>query len=85
MYFVGIGFCGGNGIFANTFLTEVYEIYQKWIALPGMALILLILMFTHHAHARKGLGKGSEEGDGDYLWFPDYRSRPESEKGGEEE
>lgn len=40
-FFIGIGF------FENTFLTQVYEIYQKWVALPGMILIPLVLLLTY--------------------------------------
>ncbi len=47
-----LAFVAGMGFFANTFLTEVYEIYQKWIVLPGMAVILLVLLFAYHIRFR---------------------------------
>lgn len=41
-----LAFIIGMGFFGNTFLMEVYEIYQKWIVLPGMTGILLILLLA---------------------------------------
>lgn len=41
-----LAFITGMGFFGNTFLMEVYEIYQKWIVLPGMTGILLILLLA---------------------------------------
>ena len=41
---------------------EIYEIYQKWIVLPGMALILLVLLLVRRCRVhmeRKKEGKES--------------------------
>ena len=55
-FFIGIGF------FQQPFLMEIYEIYQKWIVLPGMALILLVLLLVRRCRVhmeRKKEGKES--------------------------
>ncbi len=41
-FFLGVGF------FENVFWEEIYEIYQKWIVLPGMVGILLVLPLAYH-------------------------------------
>lgn len=56
-----LAFIIGMGFFGNTFLMEVYEIYQKWIVLPGMTGILLILLLANCIRRRSGAGKGREE------------------------
>lgn len=56
-----LAFIIGMGFFGNTFLMEVYEIYQKWIVLPGMTGILLILLLANCIRRRSGVGKGREE------------------------
>jgi hypothetical protein len=35
-------------------LAEAYGIYQKWIALPGIAMISLLLMMVHWIRFGKG-------------------------------
>lgn len=47
-----IAFFIGMGMFENAFMTDVFEIYQKWIALPGMILILLILLVVYRIKIR---------------------------------
>lgn len=55
---LALAFAAGIGFFQNSFFMEVYEIYQKWVALPGMAAILLVLLFARRirdgAEAKKG-------------------------------
>ncbi|MCI8483742.1 MAG: GerAB/ArcD/ProY family transporter [Lachnospiraceae bacterium] len=50
----------GIGFFHNTFLLEVYEIYQTWIVLPGMIGILVILLLAHQIKARGRNRKGED-------------------------
>ncbi len=58
---LALAFVAGMGFFANSFLAEVYGIYQKWIVLPGMAVILLAAPFAHRARLRVKREKGGEE------------------------
>ncbi len=51
-------FAIGKGFFEHGFLTEVFEIYQVFVALPGMFLILLVLLFLHWARAGRKAQKG---------------------------
>lgn len=53
-----LAFLLGIGFFENTFLTEVYEIYQRWVALPGMVLIPLVLLLTYRLRALWKTKKG---------------------------
>lgn len=48
-----LAFVAGIGFFGNTFLAELYGIYQKWVALPGMAVILVVLLLAHGVKPRK--------------------------------
>ncbi len=57
---LALAFVAGIGFFRNTFLTEVYGIYQKWVVLPGMALILLILLFARRRKGRAGRERGEK-------------------------
>lgn len=50
----------GKGFFEYSFLTEVFEIYQIWVALPGMFLILLFLLFLHQIRSGKKAWKGGD-------------------------
>ncbi len=54
----------GKGFFEYSFLTEVFEIYQIWVALPGMFLILLLLLFLHWMKAERKIQKGGTGGCG---------------------
>ncbi len=49
-----LAFASGIGFFRNRFLAELYGIYQKWVALPGMAVILLALLLVHRMKHRQG-------------------------------
>ena len=49
-----LAFAAGIGFFGNAFLAEMYGIYQKWIALPGMAVILLVLLLAHRMKRQQG-------------------------------
>lgn len=53
-----IAFIIGLGMFENAFMTDVFEIYQRWIALPGMILILLVLLVVYRIKIRLKAGKG---------------------------
>ena len=58
---LALAFVAGMGFFANSFLAEVYGIYQKWIVLPGMAVILLAVPFAYRIRVRAKREKGGEE------------------------
>ncbi len=60
---LALAFIIGLGFFGNTFLMEIYEIYQKWIVLPGMIGILLILLLAHYTRRRLGIRKEKEESE----------------------
>ena len=49
-----------KGFFEHSFLSEVYESYQVWVALPGMFLILLILLLLRQIKAGKKIPKGGD-------------------------
>lgn len=53
-----IVFLVGKGFLEYSFLTEVFEIYQIWVVLPGMFFILLFLLFLHWARAERKTQKG---------------------------
>ena len=53
-----LAFIIAKGFFEYNFLTEVFEIYQSHVALPGMFLILLILLSLHWAKERKPKKEG---------------------------
>ncbi len=53
-----IAFAIGKGFFDHSFLMEVFETYQVWVALPGMFLILLVLLLAHWLRADKKGRKG---------------------------
>ena len=56
-----LAFASGIGFFRNRFLAELYGIYQKWVALPGMAVILLAVPFAYRIRVRAKREKGGEE------------------------
>ncbi|MCI9174151.1 MAG: GerAB/ArcD/ProY family transporter [Lachnospiraceae bacterium] len=58
-----LAFIISMGFFGNTFLMEVYEIYQKWIVLPGLTGILLILLLAYRIRRRAGIEKEGEENE----------------------
>lgn len=51
----------GMAFFKNTVLLEVYESCQRWIVLPGMMGILLILLLAHRIRNGRREKKGGEE------------------------
>ncbi|MEY8391425.1 hypothetical protein D3Z36_05905 [Lachnospiraceae bacterium] len=51
-------FAIGKAFFDHSFLMEAFEIYQTWVALPGMFLILLFLLFLRGARAGRTERKG---------------------------
>ncbi len=53
-----LSFFIAKGFFEYNFLTEVFEIYQSHVALPGMFLILLILLFLHWVKEGKTAKQG---------------------------
>ncbi len=60
-----IAFAIGKGFFDHSFLMEVFETYQVWVALPGMFLILLLLLLLYQVRtgnrSRKGAASSEEE------------------------
>lgn len=59
-----LAYVSGSAFFRNTFLAELYGIYQKWIALPGMGVILLVLLMARrmrNQQGREGDKVGGEE------------------------
>lgn len=53
-----LAFIIAKGFFEYNFLTEVFEIYQSHVALPGMFLILLIMLSVRWTKERKTAKKG---------------------------
>ena len=55
----------GKGLAEHRFLADIYEIYQSFIALPGMFLILLLLLLLYQVRtgnrSRKGAASSEEE------------------------
>ena len=51
---VALAFAVAVALFHNQILAEAYGIYQKWIALPGMAMISLLLLMVHWIRFGKG-------------------------------
>ena len=51
-------FITANGFMENGFMENIFEVYQQWIVLPGMLVILLLVPFFYHVrnywHRRKG-------------------------------
>lgn len=60
-----IAFFIGKGLSEHRFLSDIYKIYQSFIALPGMFLILLFLLLLHQVKEGGKAGKeaaSNEEG-----------------------
>lgn len=51
---VALAFAVAVALFHNQILAEAYGIYQKWIALPGIAMISLLLLMVHGIRFGKG-------------------------------
>lgn len=47
-----------KGFFEHSFLEDVFQRYQIWVALPGMFLILLILLAAHKVRTGKRVREG---------------------------
>ncbi len=61
LYLVALlAFFVGKGLFEHQFLAEIYGIYQYYIALPGMFLIMLILLLVNQIKMGRKMGKGVE-------------------------
>lgn len=59
LYLVAVlAFFVGKGLFEHQFLSEIYEIYQFSIALPGMFFILLVLLLMRQVKIGAKPGKG---------------------------
>lgn len=48
----------GKGFYQYSFLTEVFEIYQSQVALPGMFFILVVLLFLHWMKTSRNVQRG---------------------------